>query len=107
MDDEELYNRYLNLSPKCKEIFIYCLFSGCDMMKFAKETGLDYSLCNSPIEKYFKYGYDLLNFLHPEKFKGIELVAQEEIVVGNKIYYADFVMKQTNKFERDFKLVIE
>lgn len=107
MDGEKAYKNYGYLSPQCKDMFIYGLFLGFDVMSIAQKDDFEFPMCKSPIEKYFKFAYEILNVINNKKLEGIELIAQKEINIGNKTYYADFVMEQTKKFERDFKLIIE
>lgn len=74
--------------------------------------GVDFSFCESPIEQIFAFAYEMVivNQGFPES-ELLNIYPQEEILIDNHKYYADFYFDTAKKkhfyYEHPLKVVIE
>lgn len=126
MDNEQsnyrntyMLDNFLRLPRRAQELVFNIIF---DYKKCGEQnpasafmvTGLDSSVCKSPIEQIFNVAFDITTFKNYDydcRF-GVELYPQYRISVNNKNYCVDFLfdselLEDCEKEIKPYKLVIE
>ena len=111
---ESFLNNFLSLPRRCQAALL-----GATMMPnngiyemIAVRGNLNYDDCKSPIEKILALAYEIVIYdIGFPECELLQLYPQEEIVVDDKRYYADFLLDTENvggiKRDHPLKLIIE
>lgn len=113
---KDVLEEFLKMPKRIQELWFEWLYDDvfkgeCDAGSFAITYGFNTEGCQSPIEEIFTVAFDIFLFMEGNKddfYEGMFINNQQEIVVGKKKYYADFVINHDFSVEEKSKpLVIE